>query len=523
MSPRGASLCSPLQRAALAAAAACATAEDCLGTAAALAPGQGVLCGRQEADSTALLQLQLDISTPSRAGRGSTHSIHAGLLWALEPLQRFRHTTALLTAGLGLSACAACCCLQARKAGCEWGPLPAGDAGRVAARGPGREAQWSERALELAFLVLGAGLEFPYQTLISAVDFFRENYGSVMIYNVSFAFDPAALATILLLLAGLDSWLGPPHGRVISIFALEALLLVAVCLLPSIGTQLATSATLALVALVGIGTGLQHFSIFGFAARISPGCVEMLTAGTTLCGVLVCVLRVATKLLAVQGSLASMLYFGAGCAWCLLCSAVQGQVVGPRLGLGLVATAAKAAEPEPGPGAMWAVFPQVAWHAALTFLATSFAAVPALSSTASTRYEALQHGSWLPVLLVCEFNACNLLGALAPGVSGGLTASGARAWTLVSLPPRAAVVVCLAFYARSGAAWRWDLPPHAAVALLGLSNGYLVAQASGGAVEGVREEYKEPAGELMSVAFNLGIAAGTGTAFCLCHLGLFPH
>mmetsp|Transcript_62105 Transcript_62105/g.187369 ORF Transcript_62105/g.187369 Transcript_62105/m.187369 type:complete len:221 (+) Transcript_62105:2-664(+) len=220
-----------------------------------------------------------------------------------------------------------------------------------------------------------------------------------------------------------------------------------------------------------------------------------------------------------------MLYFGAGCAWCLLCSAVQGQVVGPRLGLGLVATAAKAAEPEPGPGAMWAVFPQVAWHAALTFLslATSFAAVPALSSTASTRYEALQHGSWLPVLLVCEFGGCNLLGALAPGGPEALSAADARAWTLVSLPLRSAAVALLALYARSKASWQWDLLPHSVVALLGLSNGYLVAQASGGAVEGVREEYKEPAGELMSVAFNLGIAAGTGTAFCLCHLGLFPH
>lgn len=164
------------------------------------------------------------------------------------------------------------------------------------------------------------------------------------------------------------------------------------------------------------------------------------------------------------------------------------------------------------------------WHFWLTVasLTTTYAAVPGLCSSLESSFQLLQRDEWFSVLLVCEFTLANFLGSFGPAVPGGLSRPRARLWTLVSLPVRASGVGLLAVLANARARWPLDWVPHLLLSTLGLSSGYLVAQAAEGATEVVEEKDRKRAGELLSLAFSVGIAAGTSLAFLGEKLGAVP-
>ncbi|CAK0789289.1 unnamed protein product [Prorocentrum cordatum] len=183
----------------------------------------------------------------------------------------------------------------------------------------------SARTMALVFFVLGAGLELPYQALILAVDFFKDHYDGGIVYSVTVAFDPTALLTLVLLMKGLDAWLCSRHLRCAVVFVFEAFLLMCIHALPRF-KLIALPATLACVSAIGVGTALQHFSVFGFAAESYPRCVASLSSGLNFSGVIASFIRLATKLLDtghfghdidLEGA-----YFGFTAMWCLACAAI---------------------------------------------------------------------------------------------------------------------------------------------------------------------------------------------------------
>lgn len=381
----------------------------------------------------------------------------------------------------------------------------------------------STHLLSFAFLALGAGCELSYLTVISAVDFFKSNYQIVMpniAYVLAVMFDPFALLTNVLLLLAPASVLPRVHFRVLLTYFAEGLLLVILGLLPNIGASTSVAATLSLVcvAFLGVATGILYDSVFSIAGQISPSCVGAATAGTTVSGLLVAILRIVTKVYPLPGHWNSYSYFGLGCAWCILCCLLQMLVVGPQS----MAAQANQSESSADHLSMWAVALRIRWHLALMLatLSTSFSAIPGLASAVQSYYPALRNEDWDATWFICEFNLFNVIGSFLPAIAH--SAQGIRRYFYLTFPLRVALVVAFCFYARAHSPLPTDLVPHVVLVVLGLTNGYLVVRASDAAVEEVQEQDQETAAQWVSLCVNLGIFPGSLLAFFLQMTGVFP-
>ena len=177
--------------------------------------------------------------------------------------------------------------------------------------------------------MLGVGLLLPWNSFITAVDYFGALYPNSHIdrlFGVCYTW--ATLCTLTANVAmGLEKH---PAGWRIGIG--YVMFLVAVIMVPVIGTVAhpgtATTgtlvATLGCVVLTGLGDGLAQGSLFGSVASFNPRHSQAVIWGMSLSGLVVSILRIATKASspgADAGALerSARLYFAISATWVFLC------------------------------------------------------------------------------------------------------------------------------------------------------------------------------------------------------------
>jgi len=387
-------------------------------------------------------------------------------------------------------------------------------------------------AAPAAYFLLGAGLLAPYNAFLTATDY----YGALAAPGAhterlfTLAYLPACALTLASslradLLSGAASSAAAstsPSARVQPAFLAFAAIAVAVPLADAVLSPTPGAAgafltlSLALVAATGVIDGAAQGAVFGEAAAVSPALAHAVTAGTAASGLVICLLRAATKaLLPGQLRASAWLYFGATAALSLACAAVRAVVL-PRLALPDAAEAdgeraqllsemaplssggggggmKDAAAPLPPPSLPSAASGGYAplppggasggglrelltgggrWRLAAALFATHAATLLVFPGALAEDVRGSSFlGDWYPIALLTAFNACDFAGKLAPQRLG-LLATPERAWRAALA--RAPLAPLFWAAARMGAGPATIGPLTAA---LGLTHGYVSAAA----------------------------------------------
>lgn len=146
------------------------------------------------------------------------------------------------------------------------------------------------------FLLMGTGLLFPWNTIITAVDYFSVLYPS---HHVNFAFGLAyniPSIPILLLLINYGSKFSSTV-RSFTAFTVYALVLISFPILPLLGLEPGTMYSLTLfgVLLTGISGATLFGDLFGLAANFTPAETQAIMAGNGVAGLAVAIIRLVTK------------------------------------------------------------------------------------------------------------------------------------------------------------------------------------------------------------------------------------
>lgn len=169
-----------------------------------------------------------------------------------------------------------------------------------------------ERLVTAAFFTVGVGLLCPYNALISCVDVFADRFGKETEYYVAGATIAPNVITLALSVA--YGFPGPPKLRVVG----GLVVLTAICAAAPFCTTLME--LIFLSCMVGFVGSLVQGSMFALAGRCTGGHTSAVSSGTSLAGIIVCIIRIATKGAAPSTDIATYLYFGSSCL--LLVSAI---------------------------------------------------------------------------------------------------------------------------------------------------------------------------------------------------------
>ncbi|KAF6258945.1 nucleoside transporter-domain-containing protein [Scenedesmus sp. NREL 46B-D3] len=236
------------------------------------------------------------------------------------------------------------------------------------------------------YFLLGSGILAPWNAFITAADYFEAVFpGRHMDRLFTVAYLPVCLLMLGLLIK-FNSLPGRP--RILFSFAGFVLIMLAVPLIDlsfvgqeGSGPDSALTVVLLAVVLVGVLDGLSQGAIFADAAALPPQYTHAVVGGTASSGVIICLLRIATKaaLPPTRAGLrkSTAIYFSISGGITLCCFAVYYAVL-PRLGV-------------------------VRYHKRALQL-----------GVLSEDIQSADLGSWYPILLITAFNISDLVGKNIP-------------------------------------------------------------------------------------------------------------
>lgn len=378
-----------------------------------------------------------------------------------------------------------------------------------------------------AFVLLGAGILFPWNSWITAVDYFSAAHPHASIDRL---FSVFYMIPSLVGLAPVMQF----ADRLPSLVRIEAGLLayVACLLVVPVGDALTGNvslpATLVAVCVTGLADAVVQGSLYGFAAPLPAKYTQALTAGASISGLVASGLRIMTKA-ALPETFVGMrcsahFYFICSTAVVVACIAVHRLVIGSRLYRHYTTAASSdfstnpplngvrcampdeqitTGETQEGASSSCALLRRI-WACA-TAVAGVYVVTLAIFPGAVTEDVSSQVlGSWYPILLITLFNVGDVVGKAAPGQSFFLPVPADKAL----LACVAARVLFIPLFAMC-AAWRASpLIMGTFTFALGVSNGYCSAAAFMRAPQLLPVREKEAGGIIMVVALLVGLTLG---------------
>lgn len=417
-----------------------------------------------------------------------------------------------------------------------------------------------------ACFFLGAGILFPWNSYITAVDYFERVHPGKHVDRVFgvLYFLPNLLMLVLVLRFGN---LVPPGVRVRLGFSLFLLCLLVPAFTSNLGILCAG------IALNGVADALAQGSLFAQVASMPETYTQALMAGTSLSGLIVSVLRVVTKASfpATDSGAASSasVYFVCAALWVLACLYLYGELEAAEVFRWHVARAARArrAGEAAAAGAAGEVGEEYESELALTNAASSSSSLVGIGTrntnrrgmwrvedgtrraagttlrdaaaiASRVRYHAFavaityvvtlsifpgvlaedlrddSMGDWFPVALIAAFNLADVLGKCVPGVYPvAATAFSPRTMAAMAAA-RVLFVPAFTVVARwsDGSSGGGVVAPGVALTLaLGVTNGWYSASVMMTAPKAVSAAECEACGTIMVFFLLCGLTAG---AFC---------
>ncbi|WOL09245.1 equilibrative nucleotide transporter 1 [Canna indica] len=373
------------------------------------------------------------------------------------------------------------------------------------------------------YFVLGVGFLLPWNSFITAVDYFAYLYPGTPVDRV---FSVAYLLTCLALLVVIVGW-AHLSSAPLRINAGLGLFVVSLLVVPVMdaayvkgvqGLYGAYGVTVGAVVVAGLADALVQGGVIGSAAELPERYMQSVTAGTAGSGVLVSAMRIFTKAIYPQDPSglrsSANLYFIVGIvmmAICIVCYNIADRLPVVQYYKGIKLQALKEENNEKGPtsgsawrSTLWQIVGRIKWSGFGIFLiyVVTLSIFPGYI-TEDVHSEALK--DWYPIILIAGYNVFDLVG---------------KSLTAIYLleNENIAVVSCIArllfyplFYGclHGPEFFRTEIPVTVLTCLLGLTNGYLTSVLMILAPKSVPIQHSETAGIVSVLFLVLGLAAGS--------------
>ncbi|XP_076434974.1 equilibrative nucleoside transporter 4-like isoform X2 [Babylonia areolata] len=174
----------------------------------------------------------------------------------------------------------------------------------------------------LALVLAGAGFLLPYNSFITAVDFYQERYpGSTIIFDMSLTYIVVAFVSVIINNALVEALRMPVRITFGYILAFCTLMVIALCDLwfQLFTPEVAYKITLAAVGVVAVGSTVQQSSFYGYTSMLPSRYTQAVMTGESLAGVLVSTNRILTKALLKDQRLNTIIFFALSLTILLAC------------------------------------------------------------------------------------------------------------------------------------------------------------------------------------------------------------
>ncbi|MBA0805490.1 hypothetical protein Gohar_005003 [Gossypium harknessii] len=379
----------------------------------------------------------------------------------------------------------------------------------------------------IIYFTLGVGFLLPWNSFITAVDYFSYLYPEASVDRV-FAVVYMVVGLACLLVIVFYAHKSEAYMRInvgLGIFVVSLLVVPvmdAVYIKGRVGLYDGFYVTVGLLALAGIGDALVQGGLIGAAGELPERYMQAIVAGSGGSGVLVSMLRILTKAVFPQDAAglrkSAYLYFFTSIVFMVICIVLYN--VAHKLPImqyyeELKAEAVKEEKAEKGPmtgpvwrATLWNIVGTVKWYGfgiVLIYVVT----LSIFPGYITEDVHSLVLKDWYPVLLITGYNVFDLVGKSLTAVYLLENAKVAISACVVRLLFFPLFIGCL----HGPQLFRTEFPVSLLTCLLGLTNGYLTSVLMIMAPKSVQIQHAETSGIVMVLFLVVGLASGSVIAW----------
>ncbi|KAI1289449.1 Equilibrative nucleoside transporter 4 [Halotydeus destructor] len=178
----------------------------------------------------------------------------------------------------------------------------------------------------IGLLLAGVGFLLPYNSFVSAVDYFQDRYqGSTIIFDMSFVYILVAFIAVLINNALVESVSLSMRINFGYLISLGTLTVVTICEVAweSFPTSLGYLLNLVGVAIVAFGCTIQQSSFYGYTSMLPARYTQAVMAGESAAGLIVSANRIVTKLLISDERANTLMFFSLSIFIILICVVIH--------------------------------------------------------------------------------------------------------------------------------------------------------------------------------------------------------
>ncbi|TYG90235.1 hypothetical protein ES288_A12G165400v1 [Gossypium darwinii] len=379
----------------------------------------------------------------------------------------------------------------------------------------------------IIYFTLGVGFLLPWNSFITAVDYFSYLYPEASVDRV-FAVVYMVVGLACLLVIVFYAHKSEAYMRInvgLGIFVVSLIVVPvmdAVYIKGRVGLYDGFYVTVGLLALAGIGDALVQGGLIGAAGELPERYMQAIVAGSGGSGVLVSMLRILTKAVFPQDAdglrKSAYLYFFTSIVFMVICIVLYN--VAHKLPImqyyeELKAEAVKEEKAEKGPmtgpvwrATLWNIVGTVKWYGfgiVLIYVVT----LSIFPGYITEDVHSLVLKDWYPVLLITGYNVFDLVGKSLTAVYLLENAKVAISACVVRLLFFPLFIGCL----HGPQLFRTEFPVSLLTCLLGLTNGYLTSVLMIMAPKSVQIQHAETSGIVMVLFLVVGLASGSVIAW----------
>ncbi|KAK8657340.1 hypothetical protein V6N13_035585 [Hibiscus sabdariffa] len=393
-----------------------------------------------------------------------------------------------------------------------------------------RQSPKPEDRFNLAYIIyftLGVGILLPWNSFITAVDYFSYLYPEASVDRV-FAVAYMVVSLFCLLIIVFYAHKSEAYTRInagLALFVISLLIVPvmdAVYIKGRVGLYDGFYVTVGVLALAGVADALVQGGLIGAAGELPKRYMQAIVAGSGGSGVLVSVLRLLTKAVFPQDAdglrKSAYLYFFTSIVFMVICMGLYN--LAHRLPImkyygELKIEAVKEESVEKGPitgpvwrATLWNIVGTVKWYGfgVVLIYVVTLAIFPGYI-TEDVHSSILK--DWYPVLLITAYNVFDLVGKSFTAVYLLENAKVAISACVVRLLFFPIFIGCL----HGPRFFRTEIPVSLLTCLLGLTNGYLTSVLMIMAPKSVQIQHAETSGIVMVLFLVLGLASGSVIAW----------
>jgi len=164
----------------------------------------------------------------------------------------------------------------------------------------------------ISLVLAGAGFLLPYNSFISAVDFYKVTFpSSSIMFDISLVYILTSLLAVLINIVLVDAVSLNSRimfGYVVSIFTLGCVV-VSISYADQMARENLYATTLTAVAAISLGATIQQSSFYGYTSMLPTRYSQAVMTGESIAGVITCLFRICTKLAVTEETRSTTIFF----------------------------------------------------------------------------------------------------------------------------------------------------------------------------------------------------------------------